>query len=55
MVAHMHADEVPIAVPKSCKKCMSPHSKKLFLITITMAFFSGSRGKFLGSLLPVAS
>jgi hypothetical protein len=49
MVAYMHAVEVPIAVPMSCRYLLLPNSKILFLTTISSACFSGSSGKPGGS------
>ena len=44
IVAHMHAADVPIAVPRSWRKCILPHSKRLFLITISIASLTAPNG-----------
>ena len=44
----MTADDVPIAVPRSCKKYMSPHSNMLFRMIICMAWMIASIGKLAG-------
>ena len=59
IVAHIHAADVPIAVPiavpKSWRKCILPHSNRLFLITISIASLTASNGKPSGrSLLRVS-
>ena len=45
MVAHITAADVPIAVPSNCRKYKSPNSKILFLIIVTIADSTASRGK----------
>ena len=50
MVAHVQDAEVPIAIPSSCRKYISPYSNTLFLITKIIASFTAAKGKFGGNL-----
>ena len=48
----MHATDVPIAVPVSCRKCRLPNSNMLFFITKLIAFLTALVGNFSASCAP---
>ena len=48
IVAHMHTDEVPIAVLRSWRKYIPPHSKMLFVMISAIASMMVSSGKPIG-------
>ena len=53
MVAHVHAGGVPMAVPLSCLKTISPKAKKLFSKPKWMAAFSASGSALAERSLPL--